>query len=129
LIIFDLDDTLIDTTGSIAPLKMKLCLEYLEQIGLSVADFLGAYQELMDLNAVSLRSRDAIEQFIASRGGDPLWSQAVSPLMVSPLPENFSVPTTPFAKEILEIRPGARFSPCYGWISTFSERKVEKSWY
>lgn len=102
LIIFDLDDTLIDTTGSIAPLKMKLCLEYLKQIGLSVADFSGAYQELMDLNAVSLCSRDAIEQFIASRGGDPLWSQAVSPLMVSPLPENFSVPTTPFAKEILE---------------------------
>lgn len=102
LIIFDLDDTLIDTSGVIAPFKLRLCLEQLERIGLRFDDFESAYQELLALNAVSLRSREAVEKFIELRGGDPLWSRQVLPMMVSPLPEDFFIPTTPFAKEILE---------------------------
>lgn len=102
LIIFDLDDTLIDTTASITPFKMKLCLEELQRRGLPVRDFSEAYLQLMALNGSSLRSRDAIEEFIASRGGEPSLFESVFPYMVSPLPDDFKVPTTPFAKEILE---------------------------
>ncbi len=102
MIIFDLDDTLIDTSGYVVPFKLKLCLEQLEKLGLLISDFDSAYLELLALNAKSLRSRDAVEQFIELRGGDPLWLHQIWPAMVSPLPDDFSIPTTPFAKEILE---------------------------
>lgn len=102
MIIFDLDDTLIDTTGAIGPFKMKLCLQELGRLGLSLGDFAEAYRELMALNDTSLRSRDALERFIVSRGGDSSLFKNVLPFMVSPLPEDFTIPTTPCAKEILE---------------------------
>lgn len=71
LIIFDLDDTLIDTTGQITPFKMRSCLERLQKMGLSIGLFEEAYQELMAINALSPSSSHAIKMFIAQKGGIP----------------------------------------------------------
>ena len=95
LIIFDLDDTLIDTTGQITPFKMRRCLERLREAGLSFGLFEEAYQELMGINALSSSSSHAIKMFIAKKGGDPRWAKAALAEMTSPLPSSFSIPTTP----------------------------------
>ncbi|MCC6128027.1 MAG: haloacid dehalogenase, partial [Chlamydiae bacterium] len=54
MIVFDLDDTLIDTSGAVVPFKMKLCLERLKQLGLELSDFSTAYQRLLEMNSRSL---------------------------------------------------------------------------
>lgn len=102
LIIFDLDDTLIDTSGSVTPFKMKACLEKLVQEGLSVDCFDKAYAELLALNASALRSKDALIEFVVKNGGASFLADQVMGEMISPLPANFPVRLTPNAKEILD---------------------------
>ena len=51
MIIFDLDDTLIDTSGTVTPFKMRECLKRLIQDGAMVGNFEEAYAELMALNS------------------------------------------------------------------------------
>ncbi|MBX9744525.1 MAG: HAD hydrolase-like protein [Chlamydiales bacterium] len=128
LIIFDLDDTLIDTTGSVIPFKMKLCLERLVELGLKVSSFERAYQELMAINAVSLRSFDAIKQFINLKEGDLSWTEQISPLMVSPLPDDFVIPTTPGANEVLfDLQKGHHLALVTGGNPSFQREKLEKA--
>lgn len=101
LIIFDLDDTLIDTSGSVTPFKMKECVKTLIKSGVDIPDFSKAYQELLDLNARSPRSKDALEQFATSYHATSCQIEKSLLELVSPLPADFKVQTTPFAKEIL----------------------------
>ena len=103
LIIFDLDDTLIDTSGCVTPFKMKECLKKLISIGLGVDEFEKAYSELLAINARSARSKDALVQFVEKKGGDPGWVEAALMEMKAPLPDHFQVTTTPNAKEILSL--------------------------
>ena len=102
LIIFDLDDTLIDTSGAVTPFKMKACLKKLVELGLPISDFPKAYGELLAVNAKSLKSRDAIERFAAPFSPTSAQIDEALKELTTPLPSDFSVPTTPFAKEILE---------------------------
>ena len=128
LIIFDLDDTLIDTSGAIVPFKLKLCLERLKELGLRYDDFEAAYERLLALNAAALRSRDALEAFINLSHGDPSWLELVLPTMVSPLPEDFIVPTTPFAKEILEeLRISHDLTLVTAGYPPFQKEKLKKA--
>lgn len=102
MIIFDLDDTLIDTSGSITPFKMKECLKKLVAEGLVVADFEKAYSELLAINGQEVRSKDAIAQFVAKQGGAAGLVKKGMEELTSPLPTGFQIPTTPHAKEILK---------------------------
>lgn len=82
LIIFDLDDTLIDTSGALTPLKLQKVLEGFHSLTID---------QLSDFND-RLGAKGAIAHIM---------KQASSALS-SPLPDHFQVPCTPFAKEILE---------------------------
>lgn len=64
LIIFDLDDTLIDTSGSILPGVLKKALKEMEGVGLSMANFNRSYQELLRLNTFHTSSKDALMEFL-----------------------------------------------------------------
>lgn len=64
LVIFDLDDTLIDTSGSILPAVLKHALKEMEGVGLSMASFNRSYQELLRLNTYHLSAGEAIEEFL-----------------------------------------------------------------
>lgn len=66
-IIFDLDDTLIDTSGSITPFALRQALEAIEESEAPFGDFESAYRELLDLNATSVSSRQALALFGARR--------------------------------------------------------------
>jgi putative hydrolase of the HAD superfamily len=125
LIIFDLDDTLLDTSGAVTPFKMRECLKRLIEDGANVGDFEQAYADLMALNNVSLRSKDAVSQFAERLGCDP--TRALAELS-APLPRGFSIPMTPGAKEILGY-----FCPKYplviatGGYPPFQREKIEKA--
>jgi putative hydrolase of the HAD superfamily len=124
LIIFDLDDTLIDTSGSITPFKFRKVLEVL--LG-RVPSYL-ELEELLAINEDSSRSYDAIEQFarIKKIAGEVL-SQALRE-MTAPLPAHFSVSCTPNAKQILEIyRNKCPIALVTGGIPSFQREKMEKA--
>ena len=64
MIIFDLDDTLIDTSGSIVPNVLKHALKEMEKVGLVMADFNRSYHLLVRLNTYHLHLQDAMEEFL-----------------------------------------------------------------
>ncbi|MDN3508512.1 MAG: HAD family hydrolase [Candidatus Neptunochlamydia sp.] len=64
MIIFDLDDTLIDTSGSILPDVLKNALIAMEGVGLSMASFNRSYDELLRLNTFHVSSGEAIREFL-----------------------------------------------------------------
>jgi FMN phosphatase YigB (HAD superfamily) len=103
LIIFDLDDTLIDTSGSIIPFKMKICLEKLISEGLKIPSFEEGYEKLLSFNAASMKSKDALFDLVSFYGGDVSLVDRVIGEMTTPLPKDFFVKATPNAKEILDL--------------------------
>jgi putative hydrolase of the HAD superfamily len=125
LIIFDLDDTLLDTSGAVTPFKMRECLKRLIEDGAKIQDFEQAYADLMELNNTSSRSKDAVLHFAESLGCPP--TRALAEL-TAPLPHGFTIPTTPGAKDILN-----HFSPKYllaiatGGYPPFQREKIEKA--
>ncbi len=64
LIIFDLDDTLIDTSGTITPHLLKKSLSFLRNRGLECADFETAYQRLTELNQTVGNANQALALFL-----------------------------------------------------------------
>ena len=64
LIIFDLDDTLIDTSGSILPGVLRNALKEMEGVGLTMANFNRSYEELLRLNMFHTSSKDALKEFL-----------------------------------------------------------------
>ncbi len=128
MIIFDLDDTLIDTSGTITPFKLKECLERLVEEGLEVGDFSQAYRELVDLNRKNLKTKDTIHQFVKSKGGDERLIQAANETLTSPLPPNFVIPTTPHAKEIIAFfNQKAKLALVTGGHPPFQREKLKKA--
>lgn len=128
LIIFDLDDTLIDTSGFVTPFKMRQCLQRLIREGLPISDFDKAYAELLAINAQSAKSKDALTHFIAERGGALALLEPVMAEMITPLPQNFIVPTTPHAQEILSfLAPLHTLALVTGGHPPFQMEKFEKA--
>ena len=103
MIIFDLDDTLIDTSGSVTPFKMRECLCRLKEAGLPIPDFDEAYAELLELNNRCAKSKETLARFVQSRGGDGALAEQAIKELFTPLPSDFEIPTTPNAKEILDF--------------------------
>jgi len=98
LIIFDLDDTLIDTSGCVTPFKLEKVLEAM----LGFQPEPEQLKALMQLNEEMSRSTDAVVAFgkrltISKESIDRGLAQ-----LTLPLPEDFRVHCTPGAKEILE---------------------------
>lgn len=103
LIIFDLDDTLIDTSGAVTPFKLGQCLKRLIHEGICFTDFEEAYASLLAYNASSPKSFDALSKFLLESGVDPSKAAPVIAELTGPLPTDFVVPTTPGAKEVLSF--------------------------
>lgn len=103
LIIFDLDDTLVDTSGALTPIQLKKSLLRLQHLGLPAFDFTKAYQELLAIDKKAPSSKKALSQFLAKFPYNGDWEQEAHQALNSPLDPDFFLPTTPKAKEILEF--------------------------
>jgi putative hydrolase of the HAD superfamily len=66
LIIFDLDDTLIDTSGSILPVKLKYAFEKMAQEGLKFNNPNLQFEKLVEINNSSESTKQALEKFLSS---------------------------------------------------------------
>lgn len=125
MIIFDLDDTLIDTSGSVTPFKLRSALGKLIEEGLEVADFEQAYQRLVAFNEESPGSGEAFARFLQR---DPKLLAKAKLEMISPLPPHFQIKTTPGAKEILqELSQNHILALVTGGTPAFQLEKLEKA--
>ncbi len=70
LIIFDLDDTLIDTSGCITYFKLEDALNAMILSGLAIPDFSEGLQLLRKINASAESSRAALSEFVDIHGFD-----------------------------------------------------------
>lgn len=71
LIIFDLDDTIIDTSGSILPSKLQLALQKMKSAGLEIEDTEEAFERLKHLSVSSMNTETAIKEFLEINEADP----------------------------------------------------------
>lgn len=102
LIIFDLDDTLVDTSGCLTPERLKVALQRLIEAGLQVADFSSALELLLRLDASASSAKEAIAEFLELYEAEPtLASIAIKEVYEAPLEEALLFPLDS-AIELLE---------------------------
>ena len=128
LIVFDLDDTLIDTSGSVTPFKLRSILEFLHKKGVQIGAMEAAYEQMHRLNQISFSSKEVIKKTLKQFNALHLLEEAET-LSTAPLPENFSIPTTPYAKQVLETlkKRGHRLAIVTGGKHSFQLEKLEKA--
>lgn len=121
MIIFDLDDTLIDTSGSVTPHKLRDVID-----AMKIPSPERAYRELLSLNEGAKSSKEALILFSA-RYQVP-WEEALK-AMSSPLPFDFKIPLTLGAKEILTYLVDSHHTMALvtGGDPFFQMEKLEKS--
>jgi putative hydrolase of the HAD superfamily len=71
LIIFDLDDTLIDTSGSLRIPKLHDALRAMIKKGLHVNSFEEAFTNLVRIDESSVSGKNSFEKYVESTGSDP----------------------------------------------------------
>lgn len=121
LIIFDLDDTLIDTSGCVTPYKLRKVLERMLGREPSPEEF----RELMAINEASAKTQEAIQRFASLHNlpFDPTFAE-----LTSPLPRDFQISCTPNAKQILEnYRQKVPIALVTGGHPPFQLEKLEKA--
>jgi len=121
LIIFDLDDTLIDTSGSVTPFKLQKVAE--KMLGRKPTAI--EMKELLLINASASKTQEAIQIF-ANRY--KLFFDEEFLELTSPLPNDFQIPCTPYAKEVLEkYRKTMILTLVTGGHRSFQLEKLEKA--
>lgn len=68
LIVFDLDDTLIDTSGSVTPVRIREVTEYFVRVGF-LPHFNTYYEEFLQVNQSSINFKQAVSRFTHRHGG------------------------------------------------------------
>jgi len=76
LIIFDLDDTLIDTSGCIIPVKLEEALQRMIEMGLFVPDFQEAAALIKRLDRASESSQRTLSEFLEIMNADKRFLEA-----------------------------------------------------
>ncbi len=71
LIIFDLDDTLIDTSGSITPIKLERALQKMVEAGFQTVSFKESLELLKRLDELASNGGKALAEFVEMHDADP----------------------------------------------------------
>ena len=102
LIIFDLDDTLIDSSGSIIPIKLKAALQAMMKAGLKISSPDAAFQTLLSINASAPNGKETLRTFLDNIRADARFLEmgvkeyyggSETSFLVSPLPEALKILT------------------------------------
>lgn len=99
LIIFDLDDTLIDTSGCITPIKLKAALQRMMESGLSIPDFNVAFEQLMQIDRLKESGRATLEEFLRAH---PVFLEIGLKELYETSCEKIPVASTPDTLELLQ---------------------------
>ena len=102
LIIFDLDDTLIDTSGSYIPAKLQQALQEMIQHGLVVDSEEEAYQLLLGLNETAPNGAKGLQEFLQEVGGHEKFLEIGTAAYYGPRVPNVPLQRLPRAVAVLE---------------------------
>lgn len=102
LIIFDLDDTLIDTTGSITPHQLERALHKMVEAGLKVGHFEEALTTLKRMDLASESARQTLKEFLELVDGDPEFLKMGEEIVYGELPEDLTVFPLEYATAVLD---------------------------
>jgi len=102
LIIFDLDDTLIDTSGSITPITLKRALTRLVECGFSPAPFTQLLEELYGYNKTAENAGEAIEKLLEKYGCKKRFLEQALEYVYAPFTEDILVHPLPDALCVLQ---------------------------
>lgn len=106
LIIFDLDDTLIDSSGSIIPVKLKAALQAMVKAGLKVPSFDNAFKTMLDINATAPNGKETLRLFLDSIRADARFLEMGVKEYYGATETNFIVAPLPHALELLKELQG-----------------------
>lgn len=101
-IIFDLDDTLVDTTGTISGFKLIEALTGMQSAGLHLPDFDKASQLLCRINEMAPSGKHALEEFLQLQGADEKFLEIGSKIFYSGQLKEYPISPVPGAIELLE---------------------------
>lgn len=101
LIIFDLDDTLIETSKYVTPRRLKMALEEMILAGFSVSSFEKMLQELLAIDQKSFSSKQALIAFSSLYPESEKFFPVAMEALYSPLRDEEIVPAAEGAIEIL----------------------------
>ena len=99
LIIFDLDDTLIDTTGSVLPFQLERAFFLMAQKKMTLED----KKEILALNVTCQSSKEVLSEWGQRKGLTISQIRLGIQALSFELPPDFQIKCTPFAKETLQV--------------------------
>ncbi len=102
LIIFDLDDTLIDTTGSITPHQLEKALHKMVEAGLKVGHFEEALITLKRMDLASESAGQTLKEFLELVDGDPAFLKMGEEIVYGEIPEDLAVFPLEYAATVLD---------------------------
>lgn len=128
LIVFDLDDTLIDTSGSVVPLKLRQFVLWLQKLGHLEGDSQEIFSELMRCHSESSSGKELLRSFLEKRELSHLIYEAQR-LYRAPMQGDWRVKTTPNAINFLEYIGGKGFILALVTIGNreFQLQKIKKA--
>jgi putative hydrolase of the HAD superfamily len=80
LIIFDLDDTLIDTSGCITPIKLEEALRCMVEAGFYLTDYEEGLKQLRRINEGAESGKEALAEFLEIHNGEKYFELGVKEL-------------------------------------------------
>lgn len=89
LVIFDLDDTLVDTSGCLAPEQRRRAFHAMEQRGLSLQAPEQGLELLGKLDEQALSFRYAVREFVSQIGADPALAEIGAREFYENIPSDF----------------------------------------
>ncbi len=101
MIIFDLDDTLIDTSGTITPIMLQRALHSMIEHGLVVKDIFQARFQLWVLDRKTSSSKETLKLFLAHMRADPKLLEIGMEEMSREFPSTIKVKPLKNAKKVL----------------------------
>jgi putative hydrolase of the HAD superfamily len=101
LIIFDLDDTLIDTSGCITPVNLEHAIEKMVESGLSVGNYEAALETLKRLDTATESASETLLEFIEMIDADKKFFEIGEKEVYGPIPADIPIFPLDQAAEIL----------------------------
>ncbi|MGR3973310.1 MAG: HAD family hydrolase [Candidatus Rhabdochlamydia sp.] len=102
LIIFDLDDTLIDTTGSVTPIQLENALLQMMSEGLEVGNFEAAITMLKRMDSSSESALHTLKEFLDLIDAPQEFLQIGQKAIYGKIPEEISIFALEEAESVLE---------------------------
>src|SRR3989338_2454989 len=128
LIIFDLDDTLIETSKCFLPLELKNALQAMMKAGLDIDNLEESHSLLLKINERSGSGHEALAAFLEQIHGDKMYLDVAIKSYYRCDSLHFNMETLPMAKEVLlALKKDALLALVSKGIDHVQRLKMEKA--